>query len=49
MPMPSTVMTPKIKHILVATDLSPASFWSLPYVIEISLQYGSIVYVGQVS
>ncbi|HWR17909.1 MAG TPA: universal stress protein [Terriglobales bacterium] len=36
------------KHILVATDLSPASLWSLPYVTEIALQYGSTVYVGHV-
>lgn len=38
----------KLKHILVATDLSPASVWSLPYVIEIGRQYGSTVYVGHV-
>lgn len=38
----------QLKHILVATDLSPASLWSLPYVIEIGRQYGSTVYVAHV-
>lgn len=38
----------QLKHILVATDLSQASLWSLPYVIEIGRQYGSTVYVGHV-
>lgn len=36
------------KHILVATDLSPGSLWSLPYVTAIGRQYGSTIYMGHV-
>jgi nucleotide-binding universal stress UspA family protein len=36
----------KLKRILVATDLSPASLWSLPYVIDIAKKYGSTVFVA---
>jgi nucleotide-binding universal stress UspA family protein len=44
----ASVTALQLKHILVATDLSPASLWSLPFVIEIGRQYGSTVYVGHV-
>ncbi len=44
----ASVTALQLKHVLVATDLSPASLWSLPYVIEIGRQYGSTVYVGHV-
>lgn len=46
MSTPAKITALKLKRILVATDLSPASLWSLPYVMEIALQYGSTVYVG---
>ncbi len=42
----STAIT--LKNILVATDLSPASLRSLPYVVELARQYGSNVYLGHV-
>jgi nucleotide-binding universal stress UspA family protein len=35
-----------LKNILVATDLSPASLWSLPYVVAIAHQYGSTIYLA---
>lgn len=38
----------KLKHILVATDLSPASLWSLPYVTAIARQYDATVYMAHV-
>jgi nucleotide-binding universal stress UspA family protein len=37
-----------LKNILVATDLSPASLWSLPYVVGIAHQYGSTIYLATV-
>lgn len=37
-----------LKNILVATDLSPASLWSLPYVVAIAHQYGSTIYLANV-
>jgi nucleotide-binding universal stress UspA family protein len=36
----------KIKRILVATDLSDASLWSLPYVTEIANRYSSMVFLA---
>jgi len=36
----------RIERILVATDLSMASLWSLPYVTEIAKKYGSTVFVA---
>lgn len=36
----------KLERILVATDLSPASLWSLPYVTDIARKYGSTVFVA---
>jgi nucleotide-binding universal stress UspA family protein len=35
-------------NILVATDLSRASLWSVPYVSAIARQYGSNIYIGHV-
>lgn len=36
----------KLERILVATDLSPASLWSLPYVMNIATKYGATVYLA---
>lgn len=36
----------KLERILVATDLSPASLWSLPYVIDIARKYRSTMFVA---
>lgn len=36
----------KLERILIATDLSPASLWSLPYVIDIAKKYGSTVFMA---
>jgi len=38
----------KLNHILVATDLSRASLWSLPYVSAIAGEYDSTIYIGHV-
>jgi len=38
----------KLDHILLATDLSLPSLWSLPYVSAIAREYGSTVYIGHV-
>jgi nucleotide-binding universal stress UspA family protein len=38
----------RLKHILVATDLSPVSLQSLPYVAEIARHYRSTVYIAHV-
>ena len=38
----------KFSHILVATDLSRPSLWSLPYVSAIARQYASTIYIGHV-
>lgn len=42
----STVIA--LKNILVATDLSPASLRSLPYVVGIARQYNSTIYLANV-
>ncbi len=42
----STVIT--LKNILIATDLSPASLRSLPYVVSIARQYNSTLYLANV-
>jgi nucleotide-binding universal stress UspA family protein len=36
----------KLERILVATDLSPASLWSLPYVTDIARKFGATVFVA---
>jgi nucleotide-binding universal stress UspA family protein len=48
MPAIASLTAITLKNILVATDLSPASLRSLPYVVAIARQYGSTIYLASV-